>query len=35
VLFDRKTGVTFGASDPRHGSEAVPVPAPAFDDGRK
>jgi hypothetical protein len=35
VLFDRKTGVKFGASDPRHDGEAVPVRAPAFDDGRK
>jgi hypothetical protein len=23
------------ASDPRHDGEAIPVPAPAFDDGRK
>ncbi|TMA07789.1 MAG: gamma-glutamyltransferase, partial [Deltaproteobacteria bacterium] len=27
VLFDRKTGVKFGASDPRHDGEAIPVPA--------
>jgi gamma-glutamyltranspeptidase/glutathione hydrolase len=30
VLFDRKTGVKYGASDPRHDGEAVPVPGPAF-----
>jgi gamma-glutamyltranspeptidase/glutathione hydrolase len=30
VLFDRKSGVKFGASDPRHDGEAVPVPAPYF-----
>ena len=28
VVFDRKTGVKFGASDPRHDGEAIPVPAP-------
>jgi len=27
VLFDRKTGLKFGASDPRHDGEAIPVPA--------
>ena len=32
VLFDRKSGVKFGASDPRHDGEAIPVPGPAFDD---
>jgi gamma-glutamyltranspeptidase/glutathione hydrolase len=26
VIFDRKTGVKFGASDPRHDGEAIPVP---------
>src|SRR6266849_2780591 len=31
VLYDARTGVKFGASDPRHDGEAVPVPAPAFD----
>ncbi len=31
VLYDRRTGVKFGASDPRHDGEAIPVPAPAFD----
>ena len=30
VLYDRKTGVKQGASDPRHDGEAVPVPAPVF-----
>ena len=30
VLFDRKTGVKFGASDPRHDGEAIPAPAPYF-----
>ena len=30
VIFDRKSGVKFGASDPRHDGEAVPVPAPYF-----
>ncbi len=30
VLYDRKTGVKLGASDPRHDGEAVPVPAPYF-----
>jgi gamma-glutamyltranspeptidase / glutathione hydrolase len=30
VLFDRKSGVKFGASDPRHDGEAIPVPAPYF-----
>jgi gamma-glutamyltranspeptidase/glutathione hydrolase len=30
VLFDRKSGVKSGASDPRHDGEAVPVPGPAF-----
>ena len=28
VLFDRKTGVKFGASDPRHDGEAIPAPSP-------
>jgi len=28
VIFDRKTGVKFGASDPRHDGEAIPVPPP-------
>jgi gamma-glutamyltranspeptidase/glutathione hydrolase len=31
VIYDAKSGVKFGASDPRHDGEAVPVPAPAFD----
>ena len=31
VLYDARTGVKFGASDPRHDGEAVPVPAPAFE----
>ena len=30
VLFDRKTGVKLGASDPRHDGEAIPAPAPYF-----
>jgi gamma-glutamyltranspeptidase/glutathione hydrolase len=30
VLFDRKTGVKLGASDPRHDGQAIPVPAPYF-----
>ena len=30
VLFDRKSGVKFGASDPRHDGEAIPAPAPYF-----
>jgi gamma-glutamyltranspeptidase/glutathione hydrolase len=30
VIFDRKSGVKFGASDPRHDGEAIPVPAPYF-----
>jgi gamma-glutamyltranspeptidase / glutathione hydrolase len=30
VLFDRKTGMKLGASDPRHDGEAIPVPAPYF-----
>ena len=30
VLFDRKSGVKRGASDPRHDGEAVPVPAPIY-----
>lgn len=30
VLFDRKSGVKFGASDPRHDGQAIPVPAPYF-----
>lgn len=28
VLYDRKTGIKFGASDPRHDGEAIPAPAP-------
>jgi gamma-glutamyltranspeptidase/glutathione hydrolase len=28
VIYDRKTGVKFGASDPRHDGEAIPVPPP-------
>jgi gamma-glutamyltranspeptidase/glutathione hydrolase len=28
VLYDRKSGVKFGASDPRHDGQAIPVPAP-------
>src|SRR5438552_11332139 len=35
VLYDARTGVKFGASDPRHDGEAIPVPAPAFDAGRE
>jgi len=31
VLYDARTGVKFGASDPRHDGEAIPVPAPAFE----
>ena len=34
VIYDRKTGVKFGASDPRHDGEAVPVTAPYFDKSR-
>jgi gamma-glutamyltranspeptidase / glutathione hydrolase len=30
VLFDRKTGVKLGASDPRHDGQAIPAPAPYF-----
>ena len=30
VLFDRKSGVKLGASDPRHDGQAIPVPAPYF-----
>jgi gamma-glutamyltranspeptidase/glutathione hydrolase len=30
VLFDRKTGLKLGASDPRHDGQAIPVPAPYF-----
>jgi gamma-glutamyltranspeptidase/glutathione hydrolase len=30
VLYDRKTGVKLGASDPRHDGMAIPVPAPYF-----
>jgi gamma-glutamyltranspeptidase/glutathione hydrolase len=30
VIFDRKTGLKSGASDPRHDGEAVPVTAPYF-----
>ena len=30
VLFDRKSGVKLGASDPRHDGEAIPAPAPYF-----
>jgi len=30
VLFDRASGVKFGASDPRHDGEAIPAPAPYF-----
>jgi len=30
VLYDRKSGVKFGASDPRHDGQAIPVPAPCF-----
>ena len=30
VMYDRKTGVKFGASDPRHDGEAVPAAAPYF-----
>ncbi|HUJ25316.1 MAG TPA: gamma-glutamyltransferase family protein [Myxococcales bacterium] len=30
VLYDRKTGVKFGASDPRHDGQAIPVPAPYY-----
>jgi gamma-glutamyltranspeptidase/glutathione hydrolase len=30
VMFDRKSGVKFGASDPRHDGEAVPATAPYF-----
>ena len=29
-MYDRKSGVKFGASDPRHDGEAIPVPAPYF-----
>src|SRR5476649_620946 len=34
VIYDRKTGVKFGASDPRHDGEAGPVTAPYFDKSR-
>src|SRR5216683_1873141 len=34
VLYDARTGVKFGASDPRHDGEAIPVPAPAFEPRR-
>jgi gamma-glutamyltranspeptidase/glutathione hydrolase len=34
VIFDRKSGVKFGASDPRHDGEAIPVTAPYFDKSR-
>jgi gamma-glutamyltranspeptidase/glutathione hydrolase len=30
VLFDRKSGMKLGASDPRHDGQAIPVPAPYF-----
>jgi len=30
VLYDRKTSVKLGASDPRHDGQAIPVPAPYF-----
>ena len=30
VLFDRKSGLKLGASDPRHDGQAIPVPAPYF-----
>jgi gamma-glutamyltranspeptidase/glutathione hydrolase len=30
VLFDRKSGVKSGASDPRHDGQAIPLPAPYF-----
>jgi gamma-glutamyltranspeptidase / glutathione hydrolase len=30
VLVDRKSGVKFGASDPRHDGQAIPAPAPDF-----
>ena len=30
VLFDRKTGLKLGASDPRHDGQAIPVAAPYF-----
>jgi len=30
VLFDRKSQVKLGASDPRHDGEAIPAPAPYF-----
>jgi gamma-glutamyltranspeptidase/glutathione hydrolase len=30
VMFDRKSGVKSGASDPRHDGQAIPVPAPYF-----
>ena len=35
VIYDARTGVKFGASDPRHDGEAIPVPAPAFDAARE
>jgi len=35
VLYDVRSGVKFGASDPRHDGEAIPVPAPAFDTARR
>ena len=30
VVFDRKTGVKFGASDPRHDGQALPAPPSDF-----
>jgi len=30
VLYDRKSSVKLGASDPRHDGQAIPVPAPYF-----
>jgi gamma-glutamyltranspeptidase/glutathione hydrolase len=30
VLFDAKSGVKLGASDPRHDGAAIPAPAPYF-----
>ena len=35
VLYDVRSGVKFGASDPRHDGEAIPVPAPAFDTAKR
>jgi gamma-glutamyltranspeptidase / glutathione hydrolase len=35
VIYDARTGVKFGASDPRHDGEAIPVPPPVFEPARE